>query len=136
MRHTYLGEARLPTQTHLRLFPNVFLPVEERNTKPLTLTAYLFPSQDIFGQDSEGCFAILVWEVSVQWDGGEHRRAQPGHPTARLPPSALRTSGCGACKERAYHSPMPPLCPEPATGQTGCCCSSSLWLLPRHRADC
>ena len=85
MRHTYLGEARLPTQTHLRLFLNVFLPVEERNTKPLTLTAYQdidIPSQDIFGQDSEGCFAILVWEVSVQWDGGEHRRAQPGHPTA------------------------------------------------------
>lgn len=39
---TYLRGARLPSQTHLHIFPNVFLPVGERKTKPLTLTRPIF----------------------------------------------------------------------------------------------
>lgn len=48
MGHMYLGEERLPSQTHLRLFPNVFLPGEERNTKLLTLTGPVFSHLKIF----------------------------------------------------------------------------------------
>lgn len=82
--------------------------------------------------------ARVVWEGSVRWGGGEQRRAGTArHSTAWLghpaPLPARWASGCGAREERAYRGPMLPPCPEPATGQTGHCYSSSVSLLPRHQ---